>query len=103
MLEIGCLMTRDQFDNARPQPIGRSEVRRPVVAELVTPLGPHRGIHLTRVRHPDHHCQVPPCFGCFFATDFVDLEFEILGEELTHEDGAFEEICSQHAIAQRRG
>ena len=39
MLEISCLMTGDQFDNARPQPGGRVQVRRPVTAELVTPFG----------------------------------------------------------------
>ena len=102
MLEISCLMTGNQFDNARPQPGGRVQVRRPVTAELVTPLDARRGVHLTRVRLPHHHCQISRCFYCLLTTDFVDLEFEVLGEELAHENGAVEESYGQHAVAERR-
>jgi hypothetical protein len=65
-------------------------------------LGARRAVHPTRMRLPDHHCQISRCFHGFLTTDFVDLEFELFGRELAHEDGAFEESCRQHAIAKRR-
>lgn len=35
-------------------------------------------------------------------TNLVDLELEVFGEELAHEDGAVEKSRAQHAIAERR-
>src|ERR1700730_15810420 len=102
MFKISCLMTGDQFDNSRPQPVGGVQIRRPASAEFVTTFGAGCSVHLTGMRLPDHHCQISRRFHCLLTTDFVDLEFEILWKEFAYENGAVEDRCGEHAVAEGR-
>jgi hypothetical protein len=66
--------------------------------EFLQPFRAIWGGHLSRVRHPDDHCQVVGRVHRFLAADRVDFQLEVLGHQLADKD-PFVEKCGQHALA----